>query len=184
VEKLKKGNDMLVVIERKKFESLNDIALIWTCVEPAIQPIRGKNFAVKSDVYLHLTPGQRALLMFQVLHGHTSNGVGEFYSHLSYLLSNEAVWSQLKEGMSYFGDLKMAQLLEEMKIVYQKLKTEEFQENAEQHTVILDAQDQNMELISAMERLNKALGELLPATTGLVGAYVRNHAQEFVQFID
>lgn len=54
--------------------------------EPTIQQVRGKNFVVKSEVYSHLTTGKRALLMFQMLYGHTSKGVEEFYSHLSYLL--------------------------------------------------------------------------------------------------
>ena len=75
---------MLVRIKLKDFETLNASALIWTCIEPTIHKIRGKNFVVKSEAYSQLNAGQRALLMFQILYGPTSTGVGEFYAHKSY----------------------------------------------------------------------------------------------------
>lgn len=158
---------MVVTVNRKDFEALNDVSLIWTCIEPAMQQARGKNFVVKSEVYSHLTTGQRALFMVQMLCGHISGGVEEFYSHLSYLLSNNGVWSQLKKGMQYFGDSDMVQILEKMDMVYQSLKTEEFKESTEQYNV-----------------LNKSLGAALPLTINRVAAYIRDNEDEFVQFVD
>jgi len=161
---------MLKTAKRKDFEVLNDIALIWCCIEPTIEKIRGKNFTIKSEFYSQLNPGQRALLMVQMLYGHTSTGVEEFYSHQSYLLSNRGVWSQLKKGLQYFGDFTMVRILEKMDIVFQSLKTEEFEENAE--------------LTATMSLLNQSLRDALPLTLKLVAAYIRNNAEEFVQFID
>ncbi len=175
---------MLITVKRKDFEALNDVSLIWTCIEPAIQQVRGKNFAVKSEVHAHLTAGQRALLMVQMLYGHTSKGVEEFYSHLSYLLSNKGVWSQLKKGIQYFGDYDMVQILEKMDMVFQRLNTEEFKDSEEQHTILITDIDKNAELSASMSFLNKSLSDTLPLTIKLVATYIRNNADEFVQFID
>ncbi len=175
---------MLITVKRKDFESLNDISLIWICIEPAMQQARGRNFAVKSEVYAHLTPGQRALFMFQMLYGHTSKGVEEFYSHLSYLLSNDGVWSQLKKGMQYFGDYNMIQILEKMNIVFQSLTTEEFKESVEQHNALIVDIDKNAELSASMSLINKSLSETLPLTIKLVATYIRDNVDEYVQLID
>ena len=175
---------MLVTVEQKDFEALDDISLIWTCIGPTIQQIRGKSFAVKSEVYAPLNPGQRALLMFQILYGHTSNGVEEFYSHLAYLLSNRGVWSQLKKGMQYFGDHGMVQILEKMDTVFQSLETEEFEEAREQHNVLITGTDKNAELYAAISLLNKSFSAALPLSVKLVAAYIRDNTDEFVQFVD
>ncbi|MHB8061929.1 MAG: hypothetical protein ACYDG2_04725 [Ruminiclostridium sp.] len=175
---------MLVTVKRNEFEALNDVSLIWTCIEPTIQQIRGKNFVVKSEAYSHLTTGQRALLMFQMLYGHTSKGVEEFYFNLSYLLINEGVWSQLKKGMQYFEDYDMVQVLEKMDIVFQSQKTEEFEKSAEQHKVLIADTDKNAELSASMSLLNKSLSDTLPLSIKLVATYIRDNADEFVQFSD
>lgn len=175
---------MLVTVKQKDFEEWNDTLLIWKCIEPTILQIRGKNFTIKSEAYAHLTAGQRALLMFQMLYGHTSNGVEEFYSHQSYLLSNQGVWSQQKKGMQYFGDDDMVQLLEKMETVYQSLKTEEFKESIEQHNVPIIGNDKGVELSETMSLLNKSLRDTLPLTIKRVTAYIRNNVDEFVQFIE
>jgi BMFP domain-containing protein YqiC len=174
----------LITVKRKDFEALNDVSLIWTCIEPTIQQIRGKNFVVKSEAYASLNPGQRALLMFQVLYGHSSNGIEEFYLHLSYLLSNKEVWSQLKNAMRYFKDYDMAQILEKMDIVFQSLTAEEFNENAEQHNVLITSVNKNAELSESISILNKSLSETLPLSIKLVASYIRDNVDEFVQLID
>jgi hypothetical protein len=172
---------MLVAIKRKDFEKLDDISLIWACIEPTIQKVRGRNFTIKSEVYLQLNDGQKALLMFQVLYGHTLHGIEEFYSHLSYLLSNKGMWSQLKIGMRYFGDLNMMQIIEKMEIDFQSLKTEDFDETTEQHNALIDI---NAELSSSINLINKSFFEALPTTIEIVAAYIRNNTDEFVEFTD
>ncbi|SDM85477.1 DMP19 family protein [Acetanaerobacterium elongatum] len=175
---------MLVTIKQGDFESLNDVSLIWACIEPTITQIRGKSYIVKSEAYATLNPGQRALLMFQVLYGHTSNGIEEFYFHLSYLLSNKDVWSQLKKGMQYFEDFDMLQILEDMDVIFQSMKTEEFKNNTEQRNTLITDIDRNAELFASMNLLNKSFSVTLLSTIQRVAAYIRNNANEFVQLID
>lgn len=160
----------MITVKREDFEILEDDALIWTCIGPTILNIRGRNFSVKSEEYALLNPGQRALLMFRVLYGHSSNGVGELYSHLAYLLVNPGVWSQLKNGVTFFGDDDMAQIIEKMETIYQGQKEGVFEKNAE--------------VSESLNDLNQALRETLPLSVKLVASYIRSHAEEFVQIVD
>lgn len=175
---------MLEAVKRKDFAVLKDSSLIWTCIEPTIRQVQGKNFHVKAEAYSQLTIGQRALFMFQVLYGHTSNGVGEFYSSLSYLLSNKDVWTQLKKAMEYFGDYDMCKIVEKMDLEYQKIKIEKVEEGAEQDFAVADIISKNAELYPSISFLNKELTDTLSLTIKRVAAYVRNNADEFVLFID
>ncbi len=172
---------MLVTVKRKDFEVMNDISLIWTCIEPTIQQIRGKNFEIKSKAYASLNLGQRSLLMFQMLYGHTSNGAEEFYTHQYYLLSNEGVWSQLKKGMQYFGDYDMMFILEKMEMDFKSQKTEEYINAVEQPSILFN---KYTELSSSKSNLNKLLRDAFPSSIKLVATYIRNNTGEFVQFID
>jgi hypothetical protein len=173
---------MLVRIDRQMFISLDDISLIWTCIEPTIKQIRGKNFMIKSEFSSHLTKGQRALLMFQVLYGHTGNGVIEFYSHLSYLLSENGMWSELKKAMEYFGDYSMANLISDMEVTYHVIETKYCKEDSE--WFYIDNIDEDLEIKLTTDRLNKSLSVLLPEVIKSIGLYIRNNPTEFVQFED
>ncbi len=113
---------MFIALSRDKLISLDDRSLIWSCIEPAIQISRGKNFSIKSEVYSDLTKGQRALLMIQVFLGHTSIGVAEFYSHIDYLLAKPEVWAQFDSGFKYFGDDDILLLLKEIEELYHEQK--------------------------------------------------------------
>ena len=157
---LRGDNTFMVAVKRKDFEALDDRSLIWTCIEPTIQKVRGKNFTIKSEVYSQLNDGQKALLMFQILYGHTLHGVEEFFCHLSYLLSNKGMWPQLKNGMLYFGAHDMVLLLDEMNNTYDNSETE------------------------PLGRLDTLLHTVLPATVVLVGSYIRRNPAQFVQFIE
>lgn len=78
----------------------------------------------------------------------------------------------------------MVQILENMDIVFQSLKAEEFKESAEQYNVLIAGTNKNTELSASMSPLNKSLNDTLPLTIKLVATYIRNNADEFVQFID
>lgn len=175
---------MLVKMKRQVFDKLDDISLIWACIEPTIQQIRGKNFAVKSEVSTHLTTGQRALLMFQMLYGHTIKGVAEFYSHVSYLLSKKGVWSELKNGIEYFSDYSMMRLLGEMEEVYHVLEENYLKEGADCFNIYISDIDKNSELQTLIDRHDAMLLEILPTTINLIGTYIRSRPGEFVQFED
>jgi hypothetical protein len=175
---------MLVTMRQKDFESFDDVSLIWACIEPTIQQVRGRNFTIKTEVYTTLTPGQRALLMFQMLYGHTTNGIEAFFSHLTYLLTNKGVWSQLKKGMEYFEDYDMIQILDKMNAVFQGLNRDEFIESAEQNNVLIADVDQSVELKTEISLLNKSLMDTIPLSINRVATYIRNNINEFVQIVD
>ena len=71
------ANKKMILKGRNIQESskLDDEALIWVCVEPIVQKVRGKDPVIKSQVVMQLNTGQRALFLFQVLHGHANNGI-------------------------------------------------------------------------------------------------------------
>ena len=165
---------MLISMKRHLLDSLDEQALPWVCIEPVIQQIRGKNFTLKSQVYKDLTAGQRALLMFQVLYGHSRNGIIEFFQHTSYFLSEQGVWDQFKDGMRYFGEDAMLQLIAEMEEIHQGL------EARGKHEAIEDIGN-DPELFAAIGRIDGKLQEILPETLKRIGSYIRDNPVEFVQ---
>lgn len=158
------------VIKRNEYESLDDISLIWTCMEPIIQQIRGQNFTVKAEAYTHLNASQQALLAFQILYGHTIHGVREFYDHLAYLLVHMEVWSVLKNGMQFFGDEVICNILVEMEKLYNGLKKLGYIEGSD--------------LQRTLNQLDESLQEQIPASIKLMGEYIRNHPGEFLVIED
>jgi hypothetical protein len=70
---------MVITLQRKVYEELDDAALGWACIEPAMQQLKrerseqlnnGEGVGVQSQVYMELTAGQQALLMFWVVYNH------------------------------------------------------------------------------------------------------------------
>ena len=86
--------------------------------------------------------------------------------------------------MQYFGDYDIVRILEKMEFVFQKLNIEEFKESAEQHNILITSIDNDAELSASLSLINKSLTITLPSTIKLVAAYIRNNADEFVQYID
>jgi len=170
---------MLATMKRNDFGALDGIPLIWACIEPTIQKIRGKNSTIKSDVYSQLTDGQQALLMFQILYGHTLHGVEEFFFYQSYMLSNKGTWSQMVNGMNYFGASDMVRFLDELCATYEK-----FHGDIEQQKVQFGNVEKDTPLFASLNRLDVLLHESLPATINLVSSYIQSNATQFVNFDD
>jgi hypothetical protein len=82
-----------------EFESLDDAALIWRCVEPSIREVRGKDPNTKSRAMQQLNSSQRALFLFQVLYGHAGNGAAAFFTQIAYLAETLDFFSALKSAM-------------------------------------------------------------------------------------
>lgn len=162
---------MRVAINRHEFDTLESNTLAWACIEPVIQQIYAKDFTVKAQVYAQLTVGQRALLMFKMLHGHTNYGVTEFFDLIPHLPGQSQVWGELQSGMVYFGDEAMLHLLQKMEQVYHALKT------GKQHA-------DDLEFRAAVESLNERYFEVAPLTLKRIGAFIRNNPHEFVQIED
>lgn len=168
---------MLITIKREKFDSLDDSALPWACIEPVVQQIRGKSFNIKSQVYTQLTDGQRALLMFQVIYGHTRNGINEFFDHTSYFLSEQGVWGQFRNGMKYFNEKEMLQLIEEIERFYQIVQDEKYQKpefncGNEPH------------FKNTIKQIDNKLKEIMPLSLRNIGAYIRKNSNEFIEIND
>jgi hypothetical protein len=166
-------------MKRDDFGTLDGIPLIWACIEPTIQKVRGKNFAIKSDVYAQLTDGQRALLMFQILYGHTLHGVEEFYIYHSYMLLNKGTRSQMINGMNCFGASGMVRFLDELHATYER-----FHDDMEQRNAQFDDVKNDTPLYTSLNRLNVLLRECLPETINLVSSFIQDNAEQFVKFDD
>lgn len=150
---------MLGMIDRHVFDSLEENALIWACIHPLIHEIRGKDPIIKTEVYSSLTKGQRALLMFQILYGHTSDSTAEFFG-MQDMLSIKGIWGELQNSMRYFGDNQMLSLLQEMEEAYHSGKT-------------------GSNMINSIDR---KLHEIMPESIKVVCSYIRNNPGEFVRF--
>lgn len=157
-------------ITSQAFNALNDKEVVWACIGPYIDDIRGRDFETKKAAYLQLTPGLQALLAFQILYGHTSHGVQEFYDHLAYLLPHTGVWSILRSGIEYFGDHALSHLLAEMEDLYRQM---------EKGTHI-DAP----ELEIVINKLNRSLHEQIPISLKTLGDHIRQHPADFVVIKD
>lgn len=144
---------------------LEEDALIWACIGPVMEPLRGKEPAIKARVYEQLNPGRRALFMVQVLKGHAGHGVVALLNQLDYLLG-PATWRELKSGYAYFGAHGMVQLLEDLERLHARLQGTDTQ--AEERAEAVRAADQALKL-------------LLPEAVRLVADYIRSHPDEFMQ---
>lgn len=169
-------------MNQQVFDSLDDASLIWACTEPTILKIRGKNFTIKTDAYTHLSIGQRALLMFQIMYGHTSTGVVEFYCLIPYLPSKSGIWQELKKGMEYFKDYSMLHLLGEMEGDYYALEEKRRREGIERLDICINSLDKNAELLSSIKQHDIMFHETIQKTIKLIGTYIRNNPTEFIQF--
>jgi hypothetical protein len=175
---------MLVTMNRQLFDSLDNLELAEACIEPTIQQVRGKDLTVKARVYAELAPGQRALLMFRILYGHSQNGVTQFYCEIYYLLSQPEMWSELKAGMRFFGDAAMAGFLEEMERVYRVLEARIRQEGPARRNLSAKDVDDDAELHASLSRLDASYHENAPATLKRVCAFIRNNPGTFLQIED
>jgi|AGTN01.2.fsa_nt_gi hypothetical protein len=170
---------MRVEMKRQAFDSLDDISLIWACIEPAVRRLQGKSFPVKSAVFSELTGDQRALLMFQILYGHMSGGLAAFFRQLSYLLIKKEVWSEMKAGMRRFGDGEMLRLIGEMEEAFDRL-SENGKRDMERPDDVCGGDGLQVK-IAAIET---ALMDRLPEAAKRIGAYIREYRDQFVQMAD
>ncbi|KLU63353.1 hypothetical protein CEB3_c02770 [Peptococcaceae bacterium CEB3] len=168
-------------MNRSVLDTLDNSALAWSCIEPTIQIIRGKNFNIKSEVYDQLTAGQRALLMFWVFYGHTQTGVAQFYGDVSYLLAQADIWSELKKSMRYFRDDAMLGVLQKMEDVYRILLAKNQLEFENCHRFSADDIKCDSELSTTISRLDEVLPKIEPNTINRMADYIRNNLGEFLQ---
>lgn len=96
----------LVTMDRIIFDSLSAERLGWACMEPTFQQIRAQSPEVKNEAFSHLGRGQKALCMFRILYGHSSNSAEEYYGWICYLLDQPGYWDGVLEGLQFFETLR------------------------------------------------------------------------------
>ncbi|HEU4964967.1 MAG TPA: hypothetical protein VFV52_14065 [Bacilli bacterium] len=154
-------------MKQELFHSLDDESLRLAVLAPATRQVRAQSPAVKAQVYAQMTPGQRALFMFQVLFEHSRNSTEEYYKWCATLME-EKTWGEVKGALKHLRDEAMLQFLEE---------TEEFLLVWKQAGVVEDEA-----FLAEAERRNARYHELAARTIERIGEYVRSHPEEFVQW--
>ena len=170
-------------MNRKEFGTMDDSSLIWACVEPIIAMVRGRDHAVKESTYAQLTAAQKALMMFQVLRGHSSDGLEEFFRLVPHLPSREGIWRELRKTMTYFGDDAFAQLLGEIEADYRAiLRTGMVAGTDEPYNAgkLMDGP----ELIETVRKHDRSLREAILRAEALIAARIRSDWAEFLELQD
>jgi hypothetical protein len=158
---------LLVDMKRKDWESFSDVDLLMACIEPTILKIRGRDFSAKTQIISKLYSGQQALCMFRILYP-AKNSAVDYYSWISYLLEQPNYWIGVIDGLRFFGDTPMIQLLEETaQILDAKTRENSLEDNIELQTKIIP--------------LFKRFLSIVSDSVKRISLYIRSNPVEFVQ---
>ncbi|MBB6670478.1 hypothetical protein [Cohnella nanjingensis] len=160
---------MLVEMQRSQFEALNDEELFLICTEPTVTRIRGRNLAVKSEAIAELNRGQQALCMFRVLYP-AQHSEADFEAWIAYLLEQPAYWKGVNDGLRFWGETALIQLLEAAR---ETLEAKE-RETLEEDRAIIQ---------SSIRSLFEKFRSQVQSSLGHICLYIRSHPQEFVQLM-
>ncbi|MDQ0657773.1 hypothetical protein [Paenibacillus sp. W2I17] len=94
-------------------EDIYSKQLSWLCIEPMLVSVRGRDMAAKTEIYRQLHEGQQALFLFYSYHNHTKS-LAEFYWFSAYNIIEIKSWNGIKNGMSYFNQNEMVDLLDDI----------------------------------------------------------------------
>jgi len=167
------NNNALIEMHQRDFDTLDDRTLGWKCIEPAIREIQGKNLTIKSQVYAQLTAGQKSLLLFWILYGHTQYGVIQFFNEMDYLLTGRNIWVEFRHRLQLFEMHNLPDLINEMESIYQA-HVKEFS-----HTL-----DDMNSVAQKAARLDAEISEIMPDVFKKIAEYIRNNPDDFVHLID
>jgi hypothetical protein len=139
---------------------MNDKEFIAFYAMPMIREARGETPETKALVLARFREGQRALFLFQVLHGHADGGILGFYRQISYLTETLDVWAALKSAFRYFEDPEMLVLIERMAAAYSAgLPSEDFK--------------------AEIDELDRLYAAQIPKTVRQIASRVRNNPEDF-----
>ncbi|OEH84287.1 hypothetical protein BHU72_10760 [Desulfuribacillus stibiiarsenatis] len=102
-----------------KQEELQSFHLSWACIQPMLHSVRGKDRSTKLELYNQLNEGQKGLFLFYSFHNHTKT-LEEFYWFSDYNINELQSWDGIKNGVLYFQDVQMANVLDEIKLLIEK----------------------------------------------------------------
>jgi hypothetical protein len=167
------NNKTQIDIKRFDFNSFDDKALGWTCIELTIQKIQGKNITIKSQVYTQLTSGQKSLLLFWILYGHTRSGIIRFFDEVDYFLVNTHIWIEFKDRFKLFDSKDLLDLVMELESFYsihiKKNRQKIFDNNTVSQLAI---------------KLDKKINDIMPDLFKRIAEYIRDNPKDFVNFND
>ncbi|KWX78767.1 hypothetical protein [Paenibacillus jilunlii] len=170
---------MLVAMERKDFDTYCDERLAWACMEPIFMPIRGKSPALKAAAIKELGKGQRALCMFRIMYDHSCHSPAELYAWSSYLLDQPGYWSGVLEGVRFFADDALRELLEETQ---ERLEARNRRLGLEWGDAGLRDLETDQDLLQIITVLYDRFQRIIPKSHALIAEYIRAHPDEFVEF--
>lgn len=170
-----------VTMDREIFYSLNEERLGWACMEPMFMKIRGKAPEVKNEVISQLGEGQKALCMFRILYDHSHKSAEEYYGWSCYLLDQPGYWNSVLEGVQFFGDLPLKDLLDETR---QSLEAGIHRLGLSWGSAAITDLDDDAELREAVSGLYTQFQEVTAESLRNIAGYIRMHPEEFVVFID
>ncbi|AEI43816.1 hypothetical protein [Paenibacillus mucilaginosus] len=133
----------------------------------------GGDFA---ESFRELSPGQQALFTFRVFYAHAVHSREDLYWWSAYFLAKGREWNGIKDGLRFFGDLPMLQLLERLEGVL--AETGHALDYA-QFDLSFGSLALRPELLAAVEPIDAEFRRLLPSTLQRIGRYIREHPQEF-----
>lgn len=168
-------------MKQAEFDGMSDEELGRACVEPMLLSIRGKDFVTKTQTISSLNRSQQALCMFRVLYDHAKNSAGEYYAWIAYLLQAPGYWSGVMEGLRYFEDESMMQLLEETKLFIEERNRES---NKPMESVSLNDLEQDCELSEKVDRLYSKFNEIAQSSLKLISTFIRSNSQDFVTIVE
>jgi hypothetical protein len=164
--------DMRAKITKEKFAALKGNDLGWELIHDVVLPLRGKSLEKKQAVYEQLTPGQKALFAFWVVCGHTQSGWSDFheagyFSHLP----------MLRKGLEHIQAQALSDNLETAQKLY--LGREDGLKPMPR-----EAQEPPPKGKPESAELDEALPPALNDASQRMEAYIRGHAEEFVEFCE
>ncbi|QRG69500.1 hypothetical protein [Brevibacillus choshinensis] len=170
---------MGIVMNREKFEKMETEELGRACIEPILHPLRGKDPSVKAQAYERLTPGQRALFMFHVLHDHACPSAGEFAGWLAYTQQEFSYWIGIVAGLRFYEQQELLAILEGTILVLEERNRRLGKSMAE--FTVLDMDD-DRKLREQITSFYVEYQRQVPHTLRDIGQYIRRHPNEFVSW--
>jgi len=169
-----------VTMKQAEFDGMSDEELGRACVRPMLLSIRGKDIETKKQTITSLNRSQQALCMFRIFYDHAENSAGEYYSWIAYLLQTPGYWSGVTEGLRYFEDESLMQLLEETKLVIEERNCEL---NKPMESVSLNDLERDRELSEKVDRLYAKFREIAPDSVKRISTFIRSNQQDFVMIV-
>ncbi|WP_164985263.1 hypothetical protein [Ammoniphilus sp. CFH 90114] len=146
-------------------------------MSPIMEPLRGKDPILKSQVYSELTPSQQDLFMFYAYYNHAKHSLAEYYWWTAYYLAQPKIWTEIKLRLRNFGDENIVGLLEETEEVLQKWS---HPRSMESFDVSVNDLENDSLLRESLSPLYSHFQKITPFTLNQIGIYIRKHPEEFI----